>query len=114
MLRAPTRAEADAARLFQPVSVGPLRLHTRTWVPAMVPWRASEDGFVTPRVLAWYERFAQGRPGAIVVEATGIRDIKSGPLLRVSHDRYEAGLRALADTVRKASGGETKVFIQLI
>jgi hypothetical protein len=25
----------------------------------MVPWRATEDGFVTPHVLAWYERFAR-------------------------------------------------------
>ena len=30
----------------------------------------------------------RGRPGAIVIEATGIRDIPSGPLLRISHDRY--------------------------
>ena len=42
------------------------------WVPAMVPWRASEDGMVTPEVLEWYGRFAEGRPGVIVVEATGI------------------------------------------
>ena len=36
----------------------------RTWVPAMVPWRATEDGFVTPEVLEWYARFAEGRPGS--------------------------------------------------
>ncbi len=76
----PTAAEAAEARWFQPVEVGPVRLAERTWVPAMVPWRATEDGFVTPEVLAWYERFARGEPGAIVVEATGIRDVPSGPL----------------------------------
>ena len=38
-------------------------------------------------------RFAEGRPGVIVVEATGIRDIPSGPLLRIGHDRYIPGLR---------------------
>ncbi|HZD88653.1 MAG TPA: hypothetical protein VE224_01005 [Pseudolabrys sp.] len=80
----------------------------------MVPWRASEDGLVTDDVIAWYDRFARGRPGAIVVEATGIRDIPSGPLLRIGHDRYIPGLRRLADTVREASGGETRLFIQLI
>ena len=48
-----------------------LELRERTWVPAMVPWRATEDGFVTPEVLEWYGRFADGEPGAIVVEATG-------------------------------------------
>jgi len=80
----------------------------------MVPWRASEDGFVTPEVLEWYECFARGRPGAIVVEATGIRDVPSGPLLRAGHDRFLPGLRELVRIVREASGGHTKLFIQLI
>ncbi|MBL8383006.1 MAG: hypothetical protein JNM90_08040 [Burkholderiales bacterium] len=110
----PTRAEAADSRLFSPVRLGPLALAQRTWVPAMVPWRADEDGFVTEDVLQWYERFARGRPGAIVVEATGIRDVASGPLLRIGHDRYVAGLRELADTVHRASGGHTRVLIQII
>jgi 2,4-dienoyl-CoA reductase-like NADH-dependent reductase (Old Yellow Enzyme family) len=80
----------------------------------MVPWRASEQGEVTQDVIDWYARFAQGRPGAIVIEATGIRDIPSGPLLRISDDRYVAGLRQLTDTVREASGGRTRLLIQLI
>ena len=110
----PSRAEAARARLFQPLDIGTCRIETRTWVPAMVPWRATEDGFVTPEVLAWYERFARGRPGAIVVEATGIRDIRSGPLLRIGDDRFIPGLRTLVETVREASGGHTRLFIQLI
>ena len=61
----------------------------------MVPWRATEDGYVTEDVIAWYERFARGMPGAIVVEATGIRDVPSGPLLRIGHDRFQPGLAAL-------------------
>ena len=69
----------------------------RTWVPAMVPWRATADGFVTPEVLEWYARFAEGRPGVLVVEATGIRDIPSGPLLRVGDDRFIPGLRRLVE-----------------
>jgi 2,4-dienoyl-CoA reductase-like NADH-dependent reductase (Old Yellow Enzyme family) len=80
----------------------------------MVPWRASADGFVTPDVLDWYRRFAEGRPGAIVVEATGIRDIPSGPLLRIGDDRFVSGLRDIVRVVREASGGETKLFIQII
>lgn len=89
-------------------------MNSRTWVPAMVPWRASEEGYVTPAVLAWYERFARGRPAALVVEATGVRDVASGPLLRISDDRFLPGLRELTDRVRRASGGETKLFIQII
>jgi len=106
--------EAAASRLFSPVKLGPVTLVQRTWVPAMVPWRASPDGFVTDEVIAWYRRFASGRPGAIVVEATGIRDIPSGPLLRIGHERYVPGLRRLVDTVRAASGGETRLLIQII
>jgi len=110
----PTREEADASLLFSPVEIGSTTLRQRTWVPAMVPWRATEDGMVTPDVLDWYRRYAEGKPGAIVVEATGIRDIPSGPLLRIGDDRFLPGLSELVDTVREASEGETKLFIQII
>jgi 2,4-dienoyl-CoA reductase-like NADH-dependent reductase (Old Yellow Enzyme family) len=112
--RWPTEQEAARSLLFSPISVGGLTLESRTWVPAMVPWRATEDGFVTQNVLQWYERFARGRPGAIVIEATGIRDIASGPLLRIGHDRFIPGLRELVETVRRASRGHTRLFIQII
>jgi 2,4-dienoyl-CoA reductase-like NADH-dependent reductase (Old Yellow Enzyme family) len=80
----------------------------------MVPWRATDEGYVTPEILGWYERLARGRPGGLVVEATGIRDIPSGPLLRIGHDRFVPGLRDLAATVRRASDGHTRLFIQII
>jgi 2,4-dienoyl-CoA reductase-like NADH-dependent reductase (Old Yellow Enzyme family) len=80
----------------------------------MVPWRATEEGDVTADVIDWYARFAEGRPGAIVVEATGIRDVPSGPLLRIGHDRFIPGLRRVADAVREASGGRTRLLIQII
>ncbi len=110
----PTESQAHASRLFSPVRLGPLSLRARTWVPAMVPWRASEDGSVTPVVLDWYRRFAEGRPAALVVEATGIRDVPSGPLLRIGHDRFLAGLAELVRVVREASDGETRLLIQII
>lgn len=110
----PSADEAANARLFQPVDIGPVTLDSRTWIPAMVPWRATNEGFVTPEVLAWYGRFAEGQPGAIVVEATGVRDIPSGPLLRIGDDRFIPGLRDLVETVREASGGKTRVMIQII
>ncbi len=110
----PAQPEAEGSLLFRPMSSNRLSLQQRTWVPAMVPWRASDDGEVTPRLIEWYARFAEGKPGAIVVEATGIRDIPSGPLLRIGHDRYVDGLRQLTDAVKKASDGQTRVFIQLI
>jgi dimethylglycine catabolism A len=110
----PDARQAAESRLFSPIQVGPITLPHRTWVPAMVPWRATDDGFVTRDVLEWYERFARGRPAAMVVEATGIRDVPSGPLLRIGDDRFLPGLRQLVDVVHRASNGETRVFIQLI
>lgn len=110
----PDADTASRARLFQPLAIGPRIAAQRTWVPAMVPWRATEEGFVTRDVIDWYRRFAEGRPGVIVVEATGIREVPSGPLLRIGADRFIPGLKDLVAAVKEASGGETLLFIQLI
>ena len=112
--RWPTADEAAASRLFAPVRVGAHELPHRGWVPAMVPWRANDDGAVSKNVLDWYARFARGRPAGLVVEATGIRDVPSGPLLRIGDDRFLSGLSELVRTVREESGGETRLYIQLI
>src|SRR6266852_1583245 len=112
--RWPTEDEAASSLLFTPIQVGAITLESRTWVPAMVPWRATEDGSVTPNIIEWYGRFASGRPGAIVVEATGVRDIASGPLLRIGDDRFIPGLRNLVETVKRESSGHTRLFIQII
>src|SRR5882672_9168962 len=112
--RWPGAAEGAQSLLYQPIRIGPIEASSRTWVPAMVPWRATEDGFVTKENLDWYRRFAKGRPGVLVVEATGVRDIPSGPLLRIGHDRFIPGLRQLVETVKEASAEETKLFIQII
>ncbi len=110
----PTPEQAAQSLLFSPVQLGPMRAESRTWVPAMVPWRATDEGFVTPNVLDWYGRFADGAPGVLVVEATGIRDVPSGPLLRVGHDRFVPGLRDLVATVRARSRGRTRLFLQIL
>jgi len=110
----PTREEAERSRLFSSVQLGPRVSRRRTWVPAMVPWRATEEGMVTQQVIDWYARFALAKPGVIVIEATGIRDVASGPLLRIGHDRFVEGLARLVAAVREASEGETLLFVQLI
>src|ERR1041384_5461934 len=112
--RWPTADRASASLLFQAIHYHNLNLASRTWVPAMVPWRATEDGFVTQNNLDWYRRFAEGQPAALVVEATGVRDIPSGPLLRIGHDRFLPGPPQLVETVRDPSQGQTKLFIQII
>lgn len=110
----PSKKEVAQSKWFSPIQLGPIALSQRTWVPAMVPWRATEEGFVTDEVLAWYKRFAEGQPGALVIEATAIRDIPSGPLLRIGHDRFLPGLEKLVNTVQEASQGKTRLLIQII
>lgn len=66
--RWPSADEAARSRWFSKVTLGPIEAETRTWVPAMVPWRATAEGFVSDEVLRWYERFAKGAPGVIVVD----------------------------------------------
>ena len=56
--RGADRARRRRRRACSRRSRRPVRLAQRTWVPAMVPWRATEDGFVTDDVLDWYGRFA--------------------------------------------------------
>src|SRR5947208_15363579 len=108
--RWPTSEEAQRSLLYSPLRLGTrVVAEQRTWVPAMVPWRATEDGLVTPEVLDWYARFARGRPGVLVVEATGIRDVRRGPLLRIGDDRFIRGLRALVDAVREESQGPSRL-----
>jgi 2,4-dienoyl-CoA reductase-like NADH-dependent reductase (Old Yellow Enzyme family) len=113
-VRWPTRDEAQASLLFSRLRVGACTSRTRTWVPAMVPWRSVEEGFVTGAILDWYGRFADGKPGVLVVEATGIREVPSGPLLRIGHDRFVSGFKDLVRVVRERSGGDTRLFIQII
>lgn len=113
-MRSPALDEAQSSLWFSPIRYRALHLTERTWVPAMVPWRATDEGFVTQDVIDWYRRFAEGKPGALVVEATGIRDVPSGPLLRIGHDRFLPGLQDLVTAVHEASEGRTRLYIQLI
>jgi 2,4-dienoyl-CoA reductase-like NADH-dependent reductase (Old Yellow Enzyme family) len=97
--------ERGKALLFTPFPIGKggRELPNRVWLPAMVTWRGTEDGFVTPAVREIYLRYALGGAGTIVLEAIGVRDVASGPLLRLSHDRYVPGLRALRAEMRALS-----------
>src|SRR5262245_34878496 len=98
----PERARSLVFQPF-PIGRGGLTLPNRIWLPAMVTWRGTEDGHVTDSVREIYLRYAKGGAGMIVLEAIGIRDVASGPLLRLSHDRYVAGLRALRHEMRQLS-----------
>jgi 2,4-dienoyl-CoA reductase-like NADH-dependent reductase (Old Yellow Enzyme family) len=84
----------------------------RLWLPAMVTWRSTEDGGVTEDVRSIYVRYALGGVGMIVLEAIGVRDVASGPLMRLGHDRYVPPLKQLVSEMHAA--GNSLVMPQLI
>lgn len=99
--------------LFSPLSVGPVTLSCRIVLPAMVTRLSGEDGHVNQDIEDRYVRFAEGGPGLIVVEAMGVSQAKSGPLLRISADEFLPGLTRLARRIHEA-GPETRVVPQII
>jgi len=97
--------------LFSPLVINGVRLENRVCIPAMVTW-LSPDGTVTDDIRQRYLRYAQGEPGLIVLEATGVHEIHSGPLLRISNDSYVPGLRDLVQQMHDTS--PSKVVLQII
>ncbi len=98
--------------LFSPLRINRIELANRLWLPAMVTWLSNEAGEVTEAVQERYLRYAKGEVGMIVMEAMGIRDIRSGPLLRIGHDRYIPGLRTLVKRIHDRS--PSKIMPQII
>jgi len=88
--------------LFSPCSIRDLRLENRIVLPAMVTRLSGADGFVNDHIRARYLRFARGEPGLMVLEAMGVNETRSGPLLRASHDRFVPGLRDLVREIRRS------------
>jgi 2,4-dienoyl-CoA reductase-like NADH-dependent reductase (Old Yellow Enzyme family) len=95
----------ESSLVFTPLPLGKAGrvLPNRIWLPAMVTWRGTEEGFVTEAVREIYIRYAWGGAGMIVLEATGVRDVASGPLLRLSDDRFVPALKALRSEMRGIS-----------
>ena len=99
-------------KLFEPLKIGAMTLPNRIMVPAMVTHLCKEDGVVTQDTVARYVRYAAGGAGLMVVEAMAIHQVKSGPLLRISDDKYIPGLRELAAKVHATS--DSKIVPQII
>jgi 2,4-dienoyl-CoA reductase-like NADH-dependent reductase (Old Yellow Enzyme family) len=63
--------------LFQPWSLGSLKLRNRTVMAPMTRRKASEDGIATDEIRDYYGRRASGEVGLIISEGTGIDGIHS-------------------------------------
>ena len=99
-------------KLFEPLDIGSMVIPNRIMVPAMVTRLSGEDGFVNQAISDRYARYAQGGVGLVVVEAMAVHHAKSGPLLRISDDKYVPGLRDLVQRIHDTS--ESKVVPQII
>src|SRR6202795_3621732 len=99
-------------KLFEPLDVAGMVIANRVMVPARGTRLSGEDGLVNQDILDRYVRYAQGGAGLIVVEAMAVHHAKSGPLLRISDDRYVPGLADLARRIHDTS--DSKVVPQII
>ncbi|MCI0606027.1 NADH:flavin oxidoreductase [bacterium] len=98
--------------LFTPYTINGMTLPNRLVLPAMVTRLSGEDGFVNQDIHDRYLRFARGEVGLIVIEAMGVHDTRSGPLLRLSRDEFIPGLADMAKEIHESS--PSKVVPQII
>jgi 2,4-dienoyl-CoA reductase-like NADH-dependent reductase (Old Yellow Enzyme family) len=99
--------------LFTPYTIGTLELQNRFIRSATHEYMASEDGFVTDKMLDFYERLARGRIGLIIpgfayVHPSG----KSSPRQAgIYDDKFIPGFRKLVDVIHREG---SKVALQIV
>jgi len=100
-------------RLFEPYNInGKLSLRNRIVMPALVTRLATEEGEITEELLERYLLYARGGTGFIITEAISVKKQKSGPLLRLSEDRFVPAFREL--TGRVHGGSDARIAPQII
>lgn len=100
------------AGLFDPITIGNLRLKNRIVMPPMANRMAGDDGAVLERHIAHYAARAEAQVGLIVVEHAYVeRGGRAGETqLGIHDDRLVPGLRRLADAIR-AGGAASAIQI---
>ncbi|WP_096700665.1 NADH:flavin oxidoreductase [Magnetospirillum sp. 15-1] len=98
-------------KLLEPLDIQGMVLPNRVMVPAMVTRLADEEGWVTQEISDRYVRYAQGNVGLIIVEAMAIHHSNSGPLLRISDDKFVPGL---ADMVKRVHDTSNSMIVPQI
>jgi 2,4-dienoyl-CoA reductase-like NADH-dependent reductase (Old Yellow Enzyme family) len=81
-------------------------------MPALVTRLATEEGEITEELLERYLLYARGGTGFIITEAISVKKQKSGPLLRLSEDRFVPAFREL--TGRVHGGSDARIAPQII
>jgi dimethylglycine catabolism A len=98
--------------LFDPITIGGVRLRNRTLLPSMTTRLADDIGFVTDATVAYYRARAEGGVGLITVEMASpeLAGKHRFRELGIYDDRFLPGLRRLVDTLHAAGAA---VSIQL-
>jgi 2,4-dienoyl-CoA reductase-like NADH-dependent reductase (Old Yellow Enzyme family)/thioredoxin reductase len=105
-------------KIFEPTSIGKMKLRNRIVMPPMGTNYAEAGGAVTQRMIDYYEARARGGTGLIIVEgsAPAVRcnmSFRGSPSYQASlgDDRFIPGWRKLTDAAHKY---DTKVAVQIM
>ena len=100
-------------KLLEPASIGKLKLRNRMIKTASGTSFIEPTGFVSDRMIAYYENLAKGGVGLLTVESCGVEyplGVQHPPVqLRLDEDKYIPSYRELTDAVHKQG---CPIFIQ--
>ncbi|MCX7766034.1 MAG: NADH:flavin oxidoreductase [Candidatus Sumerlaeia bacterium] len=99
--------------LFQPIDVGGITLKNRFMRSATHEWLATEDGFVTEKMLDFYQTLAQGGVGLIIpgyayVDPGGKSSVRQNAIYE---DKFIPGYQALVKIVHQYGA---KIALQIV
>lgn len=89
--------------LLSPARIGNITVRNRMVMPPMGTNYASDDGFVTERLVRYYEARAEGGTGLIIVEIAAVAPEGKAITHQIGiwADKFIPGLRYLAESIRK-------------
>ena len=97
--------------LFEPGSIGKLKIRNRLVLPPMATMFADKDGTISENTIDYYEARARGGMGLIIVEITAPGMQCTGPhQLSLGDDRFLPGWKKLAEAVHRHGA---KIAVQL-
>lgn len=99
--------------LLQPIEFGGIKLKNRIVMAPMATNLATDDGYVTEKLKAYYEERAKGGPGLIIIEYTCMDSpIAKGVARQVCCD-HDSFIPGLSELVRLIQGYGVPVALQL-
>lgn len=103
---------AQFRKLFEPTRIGPMQLKNRIVMPPMGTGFATEQGYVSQRLIDYYEARARGGVGLIIIEVTApdLQCRGSGSQLTIGDDSYIPGFQELIGTIHQHGA---KIALQL-